>query len=76
MARDYFGKELRVGDTVVYIHETSASANFEEGTIEEVTAKQVKINGTRHGGHKCIKISKRRKHYDSTHYESTDEGTN
>lgn len=51
MARDYFGKELRVGD--------------------KVTEKQVKINGTRHAGHKCIKISKRRKHY-----ESTDEETN
>ena len=73
MARDYFGKELRVGNTVVYIHETSTSANFEEGIIEKVTEKQVKINGTRH---KCIKISKRRKHYESTHYENTDEGTN
>lgn len=71
MARDYFGKELRVGDTVVYICEIQTSANFEEGTIEKVTAKQVKINGTRHAGHKCIKISKRRKYY-----ESTDEETN
>lgn len=71
MARDYFGKELRVGDTVVYICEIQTSANFEEGTIEKVTAKQMKINGTRHAGHKCIKISKRRKHY-----ENTDEGTN
>ena len=67
MARDYFGKELRVGDTVVYICEIQTSANFEEGVIEKVTEKQVKING----GHKCIKISKRRKHY-----ESTDEETN
>lgn len=75
MARDYFGKELRVGDTVVYICEIQTSANFEEGTIEKVTEKQVKINGTRHGGHQCIKISKRRKRYDNTD-ESTDEGTN
>ena len=66
MARDYFGKELRIGDTVVYICEIQTSANFEEGIIEKVTAKQVKINGTRHAGHKCIKISKRRKHYEST----------
>lgn len=50
MARDYFGKELHVGDTVVYICEIQTSANFEEGTIEKVTEKQVKINGTRHGG--------------------------
>ena len=71
MARDYFGKELRVGDTVVYICEIQTSANFEEGVIEKVTEKQVKINGTRHGGHKCIKISTRKKHY-----ESTDEETN
>lgn len=71
MARDYFGKELRVGDTVVYICEIQTSANFEEGVIEKVTEKQVKINGTRHGGHKCIKISTRRKHY-----ESADEETN
>ena len=49
MARDYFGKELRVGDTVVYICEIQTSANFEEGTIEKVTEKQVKINGTRLG---------------------------
>ena len=42
MARDYFGKELRVGDTVVYICEIQTSANFEEGTIEKVTEKQVK----------------------------------
>lgn len=75
MARDYFGKELRVGDTVVYICEIQTSVNFEEGTIEKVTAKQVKINGTRHAGHKCIKISKRRKHYGNTD-ENTDEGTN
>lgn len=61
MARDYFGKELRVGDTVVYICEIQTSANFEEGTIEKVTAKQVKINGTRHGGHKCIKINRMEK---------------
>ena len=71
MARDYFGKELHVGDTVVYICEIQTSANFEEGIIEKVTEKQVKINGTRHGGHKCIKISTRRKHY-----ESADEETN
>lgn len=75
MARDYFGKELRVGDTVVYICEIQTSANFEEGTIEKVTAKQVKINGTRHARHKCIKISKRRKHYGNTD-ENTDEETN
>ena len=71
MARDYFGKELRVGDTVVYICEIQTSANFEEGVIEKVTEKQVKINGTRHGGHTCINISTRRQHY-----ESTDEETN
>ena len=61
MARDYFGKELYVGDTVVYICEIQTSANFEEGIIEKVTEKQVKINGTRHGGHKCIKINRKEK---------------
>lgn len=70
MARDYFGKELHVGDTVVYICEIQTSANFEEGVIEKVTEKQVKINGTRHGEHKCIKISKRRKHYESEDEET------
>ncbi len=64
MAQDYFGKELRVGNTVVYICEIQTSANFEIGVIEKVTEKQVKINGTRHAGHKCIKIDKRRKRYE------------
>ena len=69
MARDFFGKELRVGDTVVYICEIQTSANFKEGKIERVAAKQVTINGTRHAGHKCIRVSKRRKHY----YENDEE---
>ena len=68
-------KEVRQ-DIVESINgEIQTSANFEEGTIEKVTAKQVKINGTRHAGHKCIKISKRRKHYGNTD-ENTDEETN
>lgn len=56
MAKDYFGKELKINDKVVYIDYIGTSANFEEAKIEKVMTHQVVVNGRRKSGDKIIKL--------------------
>lgn len=59
---DYFGNELQVGDTVVYLDYYKSprgwvtGVNLKKGTITKLYKKMVEIDGQRRSAKKIIKI--------------------
>lgn len=43
--KDYIGRDLSVGDKIVYVTHTQTSSWLEVGEIEKVTPKKVLIKG-------------------------------
>jgi hypothetical protein len=49
MAKDYFGNEICVGDTVVYAEPYSSTGTFKRGTVREIYfGREVILNETRY----------------------------
>lgn len=59
---DFFGKEVHVGDEVVYLMHFKTSSDFKTGVVEKVTEKCAFINGKRKEGHKIINLSAIKNH--------------